>query len=557
MSDEFPRLNRRQILKLAAGAGGALTLSALLAACGGAASPSTASSSSAGKATGTAGTGGSASASASAAATPGTPKTGGTLRYGLSSDVVNFDAQIQTGAAASDVKNMIYDTLITYDQNGKMIPGLASAWKAIDASTYQFTLRQGVKWHTGDPFTADDVLFTFQRMEDPSVGAYNAGRFKSVSKIATPDANTVVFHLSTPNAVFPYIIADVNSAIINRKYTSSHNLQTAPMGTGPFYFVSRQPGVQITIKKNPNYWMPGIPYLDGINFYPKPDDTTRTTALLSGDVDFMDYVPYTQMAAIKSSSKLKMYGDEEIGFGWLAFDHTHQPFNDLRVRQACAYALNREVIAQTAFQGFGAPMNGGLIPKGWVGYDPSIQNTYDYNPTKAKQLLAAAGFPNGFKTKILSTSTYSVISGPATAAQALLKDVGIDAQLDLQEWQIFLKTVAGGTYPAHIWGSALPYTDPDALTNFLSGTEGTIPKDFHYNDPTINKWLDEGRQTLNVSQRQTIYANIDKRVLETVPYTWLVRREQAEASQAFVNGYVHLTADGWSQLMLRQTWLAS
>jgi peptide/nickel transport system substrate-binding protein len=544
--DRFPRLDRRQFLRLAAASGGALTLSALLAACGGA-TPATGG--------GTPATASSSSSSTATAAASGTPKPGGTLRYGLSSDVVNFDAHISTGAAASDAKDMIYDTLITYDQSGKMIPGLASAWKAVDASTYQFTLRQGVTWHSGDPFTADDVLFTFQRIADPKVGAYNAGRFKTVSKIETPDANTVVVHLSTPNAVFPYIVASGLSAIVNRKYTSGHDLKTAPMGTGPFIFGGRQPGVQITLKKNPSYWMPGIPYLDGITFYPKPDDNTRTTALLSGDVDMMDYVPYTQMAAIKTNSKLKMYGDEEIGFGWLAFDQTHKPFDDIRVRQACAYAMNRDVIAQTAFQGFGAPMNGGLIPQGWVGYDPSIQSTYAYNPTKAKQLLTAAGYPNGFKTKILSTSTYSVISGPAQAAQALLKDVGIDAQLDLQEWQIFLKTVVGGTYPAHVWGSALSYTDPDALTNFLSGTEGTLPKDIHYDDKQIDQWLDQGRATLDPAQRQSIYAQIDKRVLDTVPMTWLVRREQAEASQAYVSGYVHLTADSWSQIMLRQTWL--
>ncbi|HVB10737.1 MAG TPA: ABC transporter substrate-binding protein [Bacillota bacterium] len=552
--NEFPRLNRRQLLRLAAGTGGALGLSALLAACGGGSTAST--SAAGGGSTGTASTGGTAASSTVSAAASGTPKPGGTLRYGLSADIVNFDAHVSTGAAAADAKNMIYEALLTYDKTGKMIPGLASDWKAVDPQTYQFTLRQGVKWHTGDPLTADDVLFTFQRIADPSVGAYNAGRFKSISKIDNPDPNTIVFHLSTPNAVFPYVIADVNSAIVNRKYTSGHDLKTAPMGTGPFTFGGRQPGVQITLKKNPNYWQPGLPYLDGITFFPKPDDNARTTALLSGDVDMMDYVPYTQMGAIKSNPKLKMYGDEEIGVGWLAFDQTMKPFDDLRVRQACAYAMNRDVIAQTAFQGFGAPMNGGLIPQGWIGYDPSIQSTYAYNPDKAKALLAAAGFPNGFKTKVLSTSTYTVISGPAQAAQALLKDVGIDAQLDLQEWQIFLKTVAAGTYPAHVWGSALAYTDPDSLTNFLSGKEGTLPKDIHYDDPQIDQWLVQGRQTLDTAKRQTIYAQIDKRVLDTVPMTWLVRREQAEASQSYVNGYVHLSADSWSQIMLRQTWLS-
>jgi ABC-type transport system substrate-binding protein len=544
----FPRMDRRRFLRLAAGAGGAVTLSALLAACGGSAPAAPAGG-------GTATASGGATASATPAAAAGTPKPGGILRYGLSADIVNFDAHISTGAAASDAKDMIYDTLLTYDQDGKLIPGLASAWRAVDASTYQFTLRQGVTWHSGDPFTSDDVLFTFQRITDPAVGAYNAGRFKSVSKIETPDPNTVVVHLSTPNAVFPYIVASGLSAIVNRKYTGGHDLKTSPMGTGPFIFAGRQPGVQITLKKNPKYWMPGLPYLDGITFFPKPDDNARTTALLSGDVDMMDYVPYTQMAAIQGNSKLKMYGDKQIGFGWLAFDQTHKPFDDIRVRQACAYALNRDVIAQTAFQGFGAPMTGGLIPQGWLGYDASLENTYAYNPTKAKQLLAEAGFPNGFKTKILSTSTYSVISGPAQAVQALLKDVGIDAQLDLQEWQIFLKTVVTGAYPAHVWGSALPFTDPDALTNFLSGQEGTLPKDFHFDDPQIDQWLVQGRQTLDPAQRQSIYARIDKRVLDTVPLTWLVRREQAEASQAYVNGYVHLTADSWSQIMLRQTWL--
>jgi ABC-type transport system substrate-binding protein len=542
-------LDRREFLRRAAGTGGALTLSALLAACGG--STVAGGGGGSGATTGSPGTG----TGATATATGGTPKAGGVLRYGLSADIVNFDPNVSTGAAAGDAKVMLYDTLITYDADGNLAPGLAESWQAIDAKTFRFNLRRGVVWHSGDPFTADDVRFTFERIADPSVGAYLAGRLKSISQIETPDDHTVVVHLSAPNVVFPYVVADTNCLICNRKYASGHDLKTAPMGTGPFVFGGRQPGVQIVLHKNPRYFLPGLPYLDGITFYPKPDDNARVTALLAGDVDFIDYVPYTQMAAIQRNPKLTLYGDKEVGFGWLAFNVQQKPFDDVRVRKACAYALNRQVIAQTAFQGFGAPMDGGLIPQGWVGYDPSLQNTYAYNPDQAKQLLREAGFPNGFKTTILSTSTYSVISGPAQATQALLQQIGIDAQLELQEWQIFLKSVAAGTYPAHVWGSAFQYRDPDALTNFVSGAEGFLPKDIHFDDPEVDQLLVQGRSTADAAQRQQIYAAVDKRILDLCPMTWLVRREQAEASQSYVKGYRHLAAGSWTQVMLKQTWL--
>jgi len=452
------------------------------------------------------------------------------------------------------VKLMVYGTLLTYNPQGELIGDLAESFGWADNNTYEVTLRKGIQFHDGSTLTPDDVIFTFQRIMNPSTAATNASRLADVTSIEAGDNNVIRFRLKQPNATLPYTLADNSSLIVSKAWMQGGvDPKSTMMGTGPFTFVDRQPGVAVNLKRNPNYFLPNLPYLDAITYQPMPDDDSRVTALRSGSVDFIDYVPYTQMDVIQKSSDLVFKSDKVLGFGWLAFVADKQPVSDLRIRQAFAYGMDRDKLAQTAFNGHGEAITGGLIPQGWVGYAPDLEGTFKPDYEKAKSLLQQGG-QSPLNVDILTTSTYSVIARPAEAAQAELKQANINGNLVEQEWLTFRQTVQDGTYPVHVWGTAPAFNDPDFLSDYV-GSTGFFAKQIHFKDDQIDQLLVQGRQTVDSTKRNQIYQDVQKRVADLLPWTYLIRREQGEAMQKYVQGYSHIAAGAWTQITMRETWL--
>ncbi len=482
----------------------------------------------------------------------GEPKRGGTLRYGLSTDPSNFEPHFSTGAASTSVKLMCYSTLLTYDADNQLIGDLAEEFGWVDETTYQVKVREGVTFHDGSDLTVDDVVFSFQRIMDPETTATNAPYFNEVTDIAAGDGNTVNITFSKPFAAFPFILASTNSYIVSQAWIESGvDPKLEMMGTGPFIFKERVPGVSITLERNPNYFLPDLPYLDSIVFQPMPDDTTRMTALRSGSVDFVDYVPYTQMSVIENDANFTFLSDSVTGFGWVGFNHELDIVNDANVRLAFNHGMNREKMVQTAYAGYGAPITGGLIPEGMLGHAPELEGTFDGDYEQAKSLLDEAGH-NPLDIDMLSTSTYSVIARPAEAAQAELTQANINANLEMQEWLTFRQSVADGTFPVHVWGTSINYADPDFLYQYMHSS-GTQAQWFRFADEQLDALLDEGRFATDEELRAEIYHDVQVRAAEIVPWIYTIRRTQGEAMASYVKGYVHTEA--WVPIFQREIWL--
>lgn len=480
------------------------------------------------------------------------PKPGGQLIFGLSTDPSNFEPHVSTGAASASVKQMVYSTLMVVDSSEKLVGDLAEEFGWIDGNIYEVKLRQGVTFHDGSDLTADDVVFSLKRIQDPEIAATNASYFAEVTDIAAVDDKTVHITFSRPFAAFPLILANANSLIVSQAWMESGvDPKTSMMGTGPFTFVERVPGVSITVEKNPNYFLEGKPFLDSIVFQPMPDDTTRMTALRSNSVDFVDYVPYTQMDIIMNDPNFTFASDSTSGWGWIGFNHEMDPVSNVAVRQAIAHGMNRETMVTTAFAGHGSPITGGLIPEGMIGYAPDLEGTFNGDYDKAKSLLDEAGL-NPLDIDMVSTSTYSVIQRPAEAAQAELENANINANLELQEWLTFRQTVADGSFPTHAWGTSFGYGDPDFLWNYMHST-GNSSKWFRFADDELDKLLEEGRFETDESLRNEIYHDVQLRAADVVPIIFTIRRTQGEAMGAHVKGYQHLTS--WSTIYLRETWM--
>ena len=227
------------------------------------------------------------------------------------------------------------------------------------------------------------------------------------------------------------------------------------------------------------------------------------------------------------------------------------PVSDVNVRLAFAHGMNRETMVTTAFAGHGAPITGGLIPEGMLGYAPDLEGTFAGDYEKAKSLLDTAGH-NPLDIDMVSTSTYSVIQRPAEAAQAELENAGINAKLELQEWLTFRQTVLDGTFPTHSWGTAIDYGDPDFLWNYMHST-GNMAKQFRFNNPDMDALLEQGRFETDEALRDEIYQEVQVKAAEVVPWVYSIRRTQGEAMQNFVMGYTHLPS--WNPITMREIWL--
>lgn len=487
-------------------------------------------------------------------ASGGKPNRGGILYFGLSTDPANFDPQVSTGTASDYLRQLTYNGLLTYDGNGVVIGDLAEEFGWSDPLTYKVRIRKDVQFHNGSTLTTTDVAFSFTRMMAKATAASSAPLLAQVASVKATDASTVEFRFKVHDVAFPFALAAPPSTIVSKAWIESGaDSKTQVMGTGPFTFVERVPGVSITFARFDHYFVPELPYLNGMVFQPMGDDYARVTALRAATVDMIDYVPATHIDVIKNNPQLQFASDTNFGFGFVGFVTSRKPFDDVRVRRAFAMGIDRSAVLDTAFLGHGKAMTGSLMPQAFASYASKLDSTVPYDPDQARFLLKQAGHEN-MTTPMVTTSSYSVISLPAQAMLPSLRSAGVDINLIEQEWLTFRSSVSTNAYPVHAWGTAPKFGDPASLSDFL-GTTGTFSKNLGFSDDRIDALLKQGRQTIDASVRSEIYFDVEKRALDLMPMTYTVRREQGEAHHTYVRGYQHPPKGAWSAVSLRATWM--
>jgi ABC-type transport system substrate-binding protein len=283
------------------------------------------------------------------------------------------------------------------------------------------------------------------------------------------------------------------------------------------------------------------------------DDPARMNALYSGDADIVTYVNWAAMGEIEKNSKYILQSNKEDGFVMIEFRVDQPPFNDVKLRQAIAYGIDRQAIINTATSGRGRPAYGGIIPSWMWGYGKDLDETYKYNPEKAKQLVKEAG-AEGKKLELTTWPPDTELFGrPSVVVANQLKQIGLDVTLKPQpvaEWQT---TRVNGNYQFFVDGNLYGLPDPDFLSEYFT-TGGRIPAANKFSDREIDGWLDEARKISDKDKRTALYANVQKRALELVPITFLFFREQGEASQADVRGHEYLGSLGANNSLL-EAWL--
>ncbi|MGE5253467.1 MAG: ABC transporter substrate-binding protein, partial [Planctomycetaceae bacterium] len=317
------------------------------------------------------------------------PKYGGKLVVGQDIDAVGLDPYKTTAFASLNYFEQFYNSLLQFDEKGRLKPDLAVSWENPKPNIYIFHLRKGVKFHDGGEFTAEDVKATFDRLLDPKTGSIRRVSFKLVDKVEAVDKHTVRFILKEPYAPFlNYMGSPAHSAILSKKVIAESDPNKVVVGTGPFQMVEFRPNDTMLLKKNPHYWEKGIPYLDELEIRLIKDASSRVAALRAKSVDYTWLIEPQLVQILMKEKGIQSAIAASTGRKRIFLNCTKPPFNNLKVRQALSLATDRKELLRVTVMGKG-DLSGPIPPAaGDYAYPAEKLPFYDYNPERAKKLLA-------------------------------------------------------------------------------------------------------------------------------------------------------------------------
>lgn len=409
----------------------------------------------------------------------------------------------------------VIEPLVELDYDKKDYVGiLAESWE-FQGKQWVFKLRKGVKFHNGAPFTSKDVAFSVEKMRDAKGGSLQAPNFKDVTEVQTPDDQTVVFVTKQPLAIFLDRLENrfIISKVAGDKY--GDQLYENPIGTGPYKFVSYQRGGNMVFTRNDDYWG-GKANIKEVVFRKVTEDAARLAALESGQADFINNVPIHEVARLKRHPRVKIDQIEGLRMFFLTMNCAMKPFDNKLVRQAINYSVDAPAIVKNIFDGIGYPLNG-PVGANVIGADPKLKR-YPFNPNKAKELLAQAGYKDGCDIQLYySSGRYPKDREVCQVVAAQLVKGGFRVELISQEWALFWGKdgVNGGKLPFYYIGRG-SLTDADTLYDqyFRTGTT----KRCNYSNPEFDKLIVEQQKTDNNQKRVALLQQAGKILMEDVPF---------------------------------------
>jgi peptide/nickel transport system substrate-binding protein len=470
------------------------------------------------------------------------PVSGGTLVVAISEDPGQFNPGITTSAGPHAVADSLYNGLVALDANANPEPDLAESWEiSDDSTTYTFHLAEGVTWHDGQPFTSEDVKFTFENILLQYHSRTKAGLESVLAGIETPDERTVIFRFNQPYAPLLQRLDVTEAPILPRHIyegiedPTQAEANLMPVGTGPFVFDSYMPGVEVRLIRNENYFKEGLPHLDEIVFRVIPEASTQVQALEAGEVDFMLRVPGPDTARIQESAEtdvIPVAAGPGGGFCimTLTFNLENEILQDERVRQAFAHAINRQQILEQVI------FNQGRVAEAPISSEIAWAHladgpTYAYDPARAEELLDEAGYPRGddgtrFTVDFVHFPNFSTY-GEVMRQQ--LAEVGIDFELRPLERDAAVETIfTERDFDTNVI-SYCNNSDPEIGVRrmYVSTNIGPIPfsNGATYVNPEIDQLFDEAASTADRDARGEIYREIQRILLEDLPYLWLVETD--------------------------------
>ena len=420
----------------------------------------------------------------------------------------SMDVQNEPGGTAKGVFMLVFNTLVEYDtMKDEYIPGLAESWQQISDTVWELKLREGVKFHDGSEFTAKDVKFTIERGKE--MGA-SKSRFASISEVEIVDEHTVNLILNSPDNDIIYKLCEPNTVIISANaFETLDENEANQVGTGPYMYNEWVQGDYLSLVRFDDYW-DGATKTKEIVIRAIPEASSRLIALQTGEIDMCVDPPVIDLHYVASDKNLVLWQIPSSNIRHISVNMEVEPFDNKLVRQAVMHAMDREALLALVYEGNATPHYGVMHP---ISEFYIEADTPEYNPEKAKSLLAEAGYPNGFKTTIYS-SAGTVQKAVANVMQAQLAEVGIEVEIQSLETATFNAGVAhGGTFPLAVDGWGGHTIGPDnALRTYFHSNGSSNRSNIH--DEYVDKLIDEAIAEKDYEKRKSLYAELQQYLID-------------------------------------------
>ncbi len=459
-----------------------------------------------------------------------------TLIIGLSADAVNLLGDMAVDFSSAEITSQIYDGLVRYNRNFKIVPDLAKSWKISNGGkTITFYLHRNVYWQNGQRFTAKDVLFTYHLMINPKTPTPYAAKYLKVynAKIIGKYIFRVTYKKPYAPALSSWALSILPEKLLKGKNLMTTKLRSHPVGTGPYMFYKWIHGYKIVLKANPHYFM-GAPRIKWLIFKVVPDSSSMFLMLKLNEIDYMGLTPVQfkyESDGRKFKLNYKKYSYPSASYVFLGYNLLYPLFKSVKVRRALSYAINKKEIIQGALLGLGIPSYGPFMP-GTYFYNKNVK-TYEYNPGKALAILNKQGWQldkkgilekNGtpFKFTILTSQGNSGRLAAAEIIKQNLKKIGIKVSLRVMESTVLISKIMKKRFQSVLFWfivTSNPYN-----TAYIFTGPNIVPKGLNitsFNDPKINKLYNKARSTFDLKKQRKYYFEIQRLLAEEAPYTFL------------------------------------
>jgi peptide/nickel transport system substrate-binding protein len=490
-----------------------------------------------------------AAASLAACGTTAPAPPGGSHRdrlvFAPPADATTLDPHNTTDSESDQVIMMVFETLLRFDESMRIVGGLAERWGvADDGVTWTFHLRPGVTFHDGSPFDADAVRRSFARVLDPEQNHKRRVLFDMIDRVEAQDPQTVRIVTRYPFGAFEPTMAHVSAAIVSPAVAERYGREFGTAaekvsGTGPYRVARWKKDLEIVLERSDRYW--GEPGLTRqIVYRPIPDAASRVLALEAGDVDVITRVPSTDIGRLEKNPGVAVLKVPSVGSQQFRFNVTKKPFDDPRVRQAISYAIDRRQIIEKLVPGFARPSTSALTPimRGYANL-----GEVPHDPAKARELLRAAGYASGFRTTIATTPRYAMGVELAETIAAQLKEVGVEATIEVYDWGTMVQFWAGlppgkNRQEIFIMGAGASTADADWGLRPIFMTAPTNENNYgYYSNAEFDRVIQAAMRETDAGKRQALYRRAQEIVyLEDPGAIWLFDNLYVVAARRAVSG---------------------
>lgn len=491
---------------------------------------------------------------------------GGSLTFALSGDIVSLDPAYSYDFTTNPVVTQITEGLLQFDENGHLQPLLAESWESVDPTTYVYKIREDVVFSDGTPMTIDDVIFSMQRIKEPDTASYVGWMYNNVEKIEKTDDWEITVTLTQPDTLWRYVPATTGGHVVSKAYYEENEADFGKpdggvMGTGAFEYVEWKTGSEITLKKNENYWdKESGPYLDEVVFKVLPEGTTIVTGLKTGQVTATIGLPLDLIEVVQEMDNIKIDAVDSYMSNFVAMNVEVEPFNDINVRKAMNFALDKQkvmdkIVKDSGSAAYAVPVGPAMWSFALEQWEEAYEELPDYtfDMEKAKEHLAKSSVPDGFSATIMTESDTLKLN-TALALQAAVKPLGINLEIEKVTTEEANTRAFSGERDYDLmmqtWGADFPDPVGNLQPVFHSNNRGDGGSNFsNYSNSEVDKYLDEQVVLTDDEQRTELMIKAEKIIAEDTPWIMIDHPKQMFVANDEVEGYTMKAMWYWDSFL--------